>query len=176
MFKYRIGDEVILDYSKAYETLSNATGELALKKKRLLKDIENARRYHGQKAQIRELKLGVQPLVKILENGPELRVPGCMIYDSTFWHQKALEAIQKQKELTGERDKSDVNQDVTKLLDLELRKSKAEISLEKVEQYVKSGADLDFRDNFGYSFQERAGMKMRYDVVARINELRGGLK
>ena len=103
------------------------------------------------------------------------------MHDSTFWHQKALEAIQAQKEIKRRLrlvpgEKSSNEEDVTKLLDLELQKPGPEINLEKIEQYIKSGADLDFRDNFGYSFGERAGMRLRYDVVARINELRGGLK
>ena len=56
-------------------------------------------------------------------------------------------------------------------LDRELTKDRADIDFDKIEEYIKAGANLRYVDSMGYSFSERAGLKGRLDVVARLSDL-----
>ena len=101
------------------------------------------------------------------------------MHDSGYWHAKAIEAMKDSKEDEPKQDYGFGNYpDITptELLHCELEKDKDDICIERVETFVKRGADLDFRNRKGYTFSERAGLKGRLDVVARINELRSGWK
>lgn len=60
----------------------------------------------------------------------------------------------------------------TNKLDTELSKPTNEINYDTIHSLIRAGADLDHRDSKGHSFFERAGMRMRYDIVDLIARAR----
>ena len=50
-------------------------------------------------------------------------------------------------------------------LDAELNKATNDINFDVVYSLIRGGVDLNHRDSKGLSFSERAGLRMRYDIV-----------
>lgn len=50
-------------------------------------------------------------------------------------------------------------------LDAELNKTTNDINFDVVHSLIQNGVNLNYRDSKGLSFSERAGLRMRYDIV-----------
>lgn len=58
----------------------------------------------------------------------------------------------------------------THQVDMELNKPKDQIDAAKIKKLVIEGINLDYRDEKGYSFGERAGLLLRYDIVIILSD------